>query len=70
MQTSTREGSVQTPFETSGDIINQYAEYLETETMMPYDMIEKYVADFVMHERSKRAFIRWKHEHYPDLPFD
>lgn len=51
-------------------MINQYAEYLETETMMPYDLIEKYVADFVEHEKSKRHFIKWKHEHYPDLPFD
>ena len=51
------------------EIVRRYSEYLESETMMPFDYIDKYVADFVDHERSKRAFKRWEREHYPILPF-
>lgn len=38
--------------------------------MMPFDYIDRYVADFVDHEKAKKAFMRWKREHYPVLPFE
>ena len=47
-----------------------YFEYLENETMMPYDMIDKYVYDFAHMMETIKKFQIWKLNHYPDLPFE
>lgn len=52
------------------ETIRLYGEYLETETMLPYDLIEQYVADFAQHEKVRRHFAMWKTNKGYDLPFD
>jgi hypothetical protein len=37
--------------------------------MMPFELIEKYVADFAHHEEIKRKFAMWKINKGYDLPF-
>ena len=64
------EADFATNIEDRSKIIGLYSEYLETETMMPYDLIDKYVVDFVEHEKEKRRFFQWKNNHHPDLPFE
>ena len=48
-----------------------YFEYLENETMMPYDMVEKYVYDFAHMLESIKKFELWRiNKERMELPFD
>lgn len=40
--------------------------------MMPYDLIEKYVADFAHFEKVRRTFSKWLMKEHPEreLPFE
>ena len=52
--------------------LSLYSEYLERETMMPYDLIEKYVSDFAHYESVRRTFSKWLLKNHPEkeLPFN
>ena len=47
-----------------------YFEFLENETMMPYDYIEKAVYDFTHHTEMMRKFSKWRLNNKVDLPFE
>ena len=49
--------------------VDKFREYLETETVMPFDMIDLYVADFINKAKTLRQYYKWREFHYPDLPF-
>ena len=50
-------------------LLGQYFEYLETETGMPYDLIDRAVADFGYQMGMMKKFYEWKEKKYPNLPF-
>lgn len=46
-------------------VLNEYFEYLEMEKMLPYDCIEKAVADLGYYADSLREFNKWRKNRPP-----
>lgn len=40
--------------------VDAFREYLETETNMPYDMVDQYVADFIHTANATKEYYIWK----------
>ena len=43
------------------DLIDQFREYLETETNLPYELVDTYVADYIRMGKIESNFRSWQY---------